>query len=249
MTILDLLNGKTVNYIQVKVLKHINPDQYIVGDRTGLAILNLDSDKRQNIEVGKGLKMVKPSIAEKVITCHPKLSPMKTKALLMDLDSEKMDELELIGKSKKTCTKGTNFQQIEDNYGSTAVIDSVLVYVTTKSRNIDGKYGAYQICNLKDNVGNSSSINLYRQHLNKLVVNKVYTLEKIKKTAINTDSGIRMATTNFTKIKVATQEQIEIFDDVDIADHKITGTCVMFNDLSYYKSCNKHLSRLSEDGC
>ena len=68
MTILDLLNGKTVNYIQVKVLKHINPDQYIVGDRTGLAILNLDSDKRQNIEVGKGLKMVKPSIAEKVIT-------------------------------------------------------------------------------------------------------------------------------------------------------------------------------------
>ena len=31
------------------------------------------------------------------------------------------------------------------------------------------------------------AINLYRQHLNKLVVNKVYTLEKIKKTAINTD--------------------------------------------------------------
>ena len=249
MTILDLLNGKTVNYIQVNVLKQINPDQYIVGDRTGLAILNLDSDKRQNIEVGKGLKMVKPSIAEKVITCHPKFSPMKTKALLMDLDSEKMDELELIGKSKKTCTKGTNFQQIEDNYGSTAVIDRVLVYVTTKSRNIDGKYGAYQICNLKDFDGNSASINLYRQHLNKLEVNKVYTLEKIKKTEINTDSGIRMATTNFTKIKVATQAQIEIFAEVDIADHKITGTCVMFNDLSYYKSCNKHLSRLSDDGC
>ena len=58
-----------------------------------------------------------------------------------------------------------------------------------------------------------------------------------------------MATTNFTKLKVATQEQIEIFAEVDIADHKITGTCVMFNDLSYYKSCNKHLSRLSDDGC
>ena len=60
MTILDLLNGKTVNYIQVNVLKQINPDQYIVGDRTGLAILNLDSDKRQNIEVAKGLKTMKP---------------------------------------------------------------------------------------------------------------------------------------------------------------------------------------------
>ena len=127
MTILELLNGKTVNYIQVNVLKQINPDQVIVGDRTGLAILNLDSDKKQNIEVGKGLKMVKPSVAGKVITCHPKFSPMKTKAMVMDVDSEKFDELELIGKSKTTCTKGTNFQQIEDDYG----YDSLLVYVTT----------------------------------------------------------------------------------------------------------------------
>ena len=79
-------------------------------------------------------------------------------------------------------------------------------------------------------------------------MNKIYTLEKIKKTTIKTDSGVRMSTTNFTKIREASQYQIDLFSNVEIADHKISGVCVMYNDLSYYKTCKKHLTKLGDDG-
>jgi hypothetical protein len=178
MTILKLLKGEHVSFLHVNVLRQINPTQFIVGDKTGMAIMNIDSENTKHIEVGKGLKMVKPSkIEEKVITHHPKFSPMKTKAFQMNVNDAEMDQLELNGKeTKQPVTKGINFNQIQNDYGDNAIINSVLVYVTTKSRTIDGKYGPYQICNIKDYEGSSLTINLYKHNINRLEVNKVYTL-------------------------------------------------------------------------
>ena len=82
MTILKLMNGEKVNFLQLNVLKEINSTQFIVGDQTGMAILTTDHDNAKWIEVGKGLKMVKPAkLDENRITCHPKFCPMKTKSL------------------------------------------------------------------------------------------------------------------------------------------------------------------------
>ena len=248
MSIEKLLKNEKVNFLQVNVLKQINSTQFIVGDNTGMAIMNVDLENVQHIEVGKGLKMVKPSrIEENRITCHPRFHPMKTKAMDMKVDYEKMDEMELSGKTTTPDTAGITFNQIENDFGDNAIINSVLVYITTKSRIIDGKYGSYQICNIKDTEGSSLTINLYKQNIDRLEVNKVYTLEKIKKTTIKTDSGVRMSTTNFTKIRNASQYQIDLFSNVQIADHKISGVCVMFNDLSFYKTCKKHLTKLGDD--
>ena len=150
MTILKLLNGEKVNCIHVNVLKEINSTQFIVGDNTGMAIMTIESKDQKYIEVGKGMKMVKPSkVEENVIAFHPKFSPMKTKALPMEVDYDKMEELELSGLKATPVIKGINFNQIETDYGDNAVIESVLVYVTTASRMIDGKYGPYQICNIR----------------------------------------------------------------------------------------------------
>ena len=57
-----------------------------------------------------------------------------------------------------------------------------------------------------------------------------------------------MATTNFTKIHNATPDQNDVFKDVKIADKKIDGTCIMFTDLNYYRSCKKDLTKIDEDG-
>ena len=250
MTILKLLNGENVNFLQVNVLKEINSTQFIVGDRTGMAIMIIASNDSKSIEIGKGLKMVKPSKVEKdVITSHPKFSPMKTKAFPMDVDNEKMEELETKGVKKSQANRGINFNLIETDYGDNAVIDNVLAYVASASRIIEGKYGPYQICNIIDYEGGSLAINLYKSNINKLEVNQIYKLEKIKKTTIKTDSKLRMATTNFTKIVEATQNDIDLFADVEIADNKIEGVCIMFNDLNYYKTCKKHMNKLEDDGC
>ena len=144
MSIKKLLNNEKVNFLQVNVLKQIHSTQFIIGDNTGMAIMNVDLENTKQIEVGKGLKMVKPSrIDENLITCHPKFHPMRTKALDMKVNYEKMDELELSGKKTTSVTKGITFNQIENDYGDNAIINSVLVYVTTQSRIIDGKFGQY----------------------------------------------------------------------------------------------------------
>ena len=189
MNIAQLMSGAKVNCIQVNVLKRINSTQIIVADNTGLAIMNLTSDEKQ-IEIGKGLKIAKPSVQGNIISSHPLINPMKTKAMQIQVDKKKLQELEHSAKSQITSNNGVNFVTIEKDFGSNAMIDSVLVYVTTKSRLIEGKYGSYQICNLKDTDGNSSSINLYKQNINKLDVNSIYILENIKKTSIKTDNGI-----------------------------------------------------------
>ena len=89
---------------------------------------------------------------------------------------------------------------------------------------------------------------MYKQHVDKLEPNQVYVLHKVKKTMIKTDTGIRMATTNVTKVHEATPDQIDVFSDVKFADKKIHGVCLMFNDFSYYRSCKKHLTKIDEDG-
>ena len=61
MTIFQLLKGEKVNFLQVNVLKQISLTHYIVADKTGLAIMSTDEQANQFIEIGKGLKMVKPS--------------------------------------------------------------------------------------------------------------------------------------------------------------------------------------------
>ena len=250
MTIVKLLSGEKVNFLEVNVLKEINSTQFIVGDRTGLALLTIDVSATKFVEVGKGLKMVKPThVEEKVIAAHPKFSPMKAKAIQMDVNYEDIDTFEAMNiKIAAPQQKGLNFKQVEADYGETAVIDQVLAYVTSASKKIDGKYGPYQICNLVDYEGSQISINLYKSHLNKLEVNKVFKLEKIKKTTIQTDTKLRMATTNFTKIVEATPSEVELFSDVKIADKKLEGICIMFNNLSCYTTCTRHLSKLNEHG-
>ena len=105
------------------------------------------------------------------------------------------------------------------------VINEVIGYVTTTSRIIDGKFGSYQICNLVDYDGNSLAINLYKSNINRLEINNIYKLEKIKKTTIKSDNDkLRMATTIFTKITDVTYSEATLFSDVKIADEKIKGS-------------------------
>ena len=126
--------------------------------------------------------MMKPSLGkDKLITSHPKLSPMKTRSLQITVSQADMDKLVKKIEKNNPVDKGISFKQIERDHGDNALIDTMLVYITTKSRVIDGKFGEYQICNMVDHEGTTFSINLYKQHVDKLEPNQVYVLQKVKK--------------------------------------------------------------------
>ena len=122
------------------------------------------------------------------------------------------------------------------------------MYVTYKSRIIEGKFGNYQICNLKDCEGRSGTINLYKYNIDKLEISKIYKIERIKKTAIKSDHGPRLATTNFTKITDVTEAKAAVFAHVQLGDKRVKGQCILFSDLLSYKACTKHNTKLDTSG-
>ena len=251
MTIKDLLKGEQVNVLQLNILKAIDQKTFVVGDATGLAVMHFDEKPTMGcVEEGKGIKLLKPKkIDEETIACHPKFEPMKTKALAMKVNQKKVDEMATKAMQATPVDRGIAIQDIIDSFAEHSIIQNILAIVTSVSREIEGKYGSYQICNLRDCNGTASSINLYKTNIGKLETHKIFRITKIKKTAINTQSGIRLACTNYTTIVEATSSEAELFKDTKLADKKFEGTCLMFNNFSYYKSCSKHLTKIDNNQC
>ena len=239
MTLLQLLNNEKVNWVQVNIIKQINTTNYIVGDASCVSIMTIpeDSGYEKYVEVGKGIKLVKPQrIAEKHISCHPKFSPMKSRPQKININQVEVETLASSVIIKPPRSNETSFSKINTDYDYNTVINTVVMYVTSKLKIINGKYINYQICNLKDCEGGSGTINLYKYNIDKLEISKIYKIERIKKTAIKSDHGPRLATTNFTKITDVTEAKAAVFAHVQLGDKRIKGECILFSDLLCYKA-------------
>ena len=80
MTIKQLLDGVKVSWIHVNVIEQLSPTHFIVGDGTGLAIMEIDPSNVKHVEVGQGMKLAKPNkVSEDEISSDKKFTPMKTK--------------------------------------------------------------------------------------------------------------------------------------------------------------------------
>ena len=183
MTIRELLKGEQVNVLQLNILKEIDPKIFIVGDATGLAVLHFNEKPQIGcVEEGKGIKLLKPKKKDdQTIACHPKFEPMKTKAMVMKVNQAKVDEMAPEARQANPVDPGIAIQDIIDSFTEHSLIQNILAIVTSVSREIEGKYGSYQICNLRDCNGTASSINLYKTNVGKLEIHKVYRITKIKK--------------------------------------------------------------------
>ena len=105
-------------------------------------------------------------------------------------------------------------------------IENVTVKVITASRVISTNKGKYQICNIKDSTGNTSSINLYSNNLNTLTPFKIFSIANLRKGEVtkNEETKMRLHTTNFTKIDAGTLDDVINFKDVGNGDDTVTGT-------------------------
>ena len=72
------------NTMTVTVVKKISAERYIIGDKSCLAILELQQ-KGKEMKVDSGIKLIKPiRVNEKTLRCNPSFLPAKT------LDYEKL---------------------------------------------------------------------------------------------------------------------------------------------------------------
>ena len=250
MTIQKLLDGIKVNWMQINVIEQVSKNQYIVGDDTGLAIMEIASDHEKHIEVGQGIRLIKPEkIQADVIKGHDKFSPMKTKPIpLSIIDEKKLRKLRKTPKAAPQKVDYIDFDKIISDYEENSIVSKTLVCVVSVSRLIDGKFGNYRICNIRDKSGQALTLSLYDPHVEKLQDDTVYRLTKLKKSILKNDGLTRLNTTKYTQIDRVSQEEEELFQGIQVADSVIEGCCVMYSNYSSYSACPKHYTKLDEDG-
>ena len=114
------------------------------------------------------------------------------------------------------------------------------------SRKIDGSNGPYKISTITDSDNYRAEMNLYEPHLEKLIVGKIYKLDKIKKIIIG--NKMRLCAVKFTTICEITDAKIEeSFNDVKLGQHRATGTVEGIVDINFYQSCKTHLCKVDAD--
>ena len=80
MAIQILIDGVKLTWIHVNVIEELSPSRFIVGDRTGLAIMEIAPGHEKHVEIGQGIRLLKPNkITEDEISFDNKFTPMKTK--------------------------------------------------------------------------------------------------------------------------------------------------------------------------
>ena len=247
MTIKQLMDGVKVNWIQLTIIEEVTATKFIVGDSTGIAIMEIPEEFCKHIEVGKGVKLVKPSkLATDQITCDKRFNPMRTKAIRIDdPDQKKIELLKKLIASDVQLHDDTKFLDIENAHVNT-IIDKVVVYVTTVSRPIESMFGYYRICNLRDQSRDSMIVNMYSPHVDKLESNEVYVMKKLKKITMKTDETTRLVTSKHSQIRKGSEAEKELFKNVQIAEKVVQGNCIMFTNLSSYNACVKHLIKLDQ---
>ena len=248
-----LKDGKLkTSMLTVKMVKSINSQSCIIADKSSVAILDIHEtpDHARNMQTGCWYKLIKCQKSDgRTIKLNKVFKPVKTqvKEDIEDISAE-IDELEKSLSDKASAKKYEDIQTIK-NKPNQSKIEKITVKVTSKSRVISTGKGNYQICNIKDAKGDTTSIKLYSNYLDKLEQYKIFTITNLKKGEVtqNDERKMRLHTTNFTKIEVGTMEDTINFQHIGNGDESITGMVIGFGDIVVYQSCKAHFKKLDDD--
>ena len=253
-TIQSLLqDGKLkTSMITVKLVKEISANSYIIADKTMVALLDISDapSHGKNLSNGSWYKLIKCQKGDQ--------NTIKTNKLFKPVRSTIKQELTSISsqvkKLEKTIASSAGSKKYEDFQNlskkpNQSKIDKITVKAITKSRVINTDKGNYQICNIKDSSGNTTSINLYSKYLNSLEPFKIYSITNLRKAEVNKDDTkkMRLHTTNFTKVEIGTLEDSLNFQNIGNGDKYITGEVIGCGDYTPYQSCKLHFKKLDEN--
>ena len=238
--------------LTVKLIKQIDELSYIITDKSMVAILDIHDNPTHGkyMQIGLWYKLIKCQRSDSsTIKTNTTFKPVKTQVKKDIEDTSAEAEKLALSLNAKASTK--NYQNLETilKMPNHTKIDRLTVKVITKSRIISTDKGNYQICNIKDAQGDTTSLNLYSNYLNKLEQFKIYTIMNLRKGEVtkNEETKLRLHTTGYTKIEDGTMEDSVNFKDIGNADETITGMVIGIGEITFYQSCKLHYKKLDED--
>ena len=251
----EFLKNETLpgNTMTVTVVKRISAERYIVGDKSCLAILELQQ-KGKEIKVDSGVKLIKPiRVSEKTLRCNPSFLPAKT----FDYEKLKPSAIE-IQEIEKELEDSKDDAPLEETItlesitkmAPNTIIPKATFFVVRNSRIIQTPNGQYQICGLKDIEGQKMTINLYDKFIDKFEIGKVMTATNLKKFNLKKNGQYepRLQTTRATKLTEASPKERDAFKSTSIADNSVEGTILGFCNINCYSSCTAHWNKIDNEG-
>ena len=238
--------------VNVKVFKKLSDNMFIIVDDTGHALL----ETNQELEEGIVYKLLKPKCVNKIFEANPKLKILKTKIKLQTkaltkMEIKKYQDLVASFQPKVTTEKKAdmnNFTKCEASNGN-ANIEMLTVLIVSKSGDIEGKYGKYNIVTAKDCNGNKNSINIYHDKTKIVNIEKLLTFTALKKTPYKQDNADYHRLATVWNTRIFESKEANEFKDVLLGDEKCIGIVLGYQDLKTYESCIKCSSKLAEDFC
>ena len=230
-----------VSVLDIKVIKKISDDSYIVGDEKDHVVLVSDQSLTDNAVY----RLIKPSYDDMKLRKNPKYGVVKLERQIKTKDLKKEDEEKLSAGIKKTGEMSSNkisndFESV-DALGVGSLTAEIKLMVVNKSSLIAGKFGKYRIVTCKDIKGKKNSLNLYRKLVDMVNVGEIYVFTKIKVSDFKKedDDFNRIGTTFSSRITKASQQDKQLFEDakVMLCDSVVKGTIIGISELNIYESC------------
>ena len=249
----DLKKGKAqkVNVIEIKVLRKVSDEHYIVADETAHALLVSD----QNLKEGSAYKLIKPSYENSELRKSPKFAAIKVERNIKTKELKPEDEKVLTASmkhdEKQMNSKIVNDFASVDGLGVGSITEEITLMVVKISSIINGRYGTYRIVTCKDIKNKKNSINLYRNLQNVVEVGEVYIFTKLKVNNFKKEDEdfFRLGTTYASRIVKNGRQGKEEFEKagVMIGDQKVDGTIIGISEVNVYEACENCWCKVDEE--
>ena len=240
--------------LDVKIHKKLSDTMYIAVDNTAHIALSTNQDLQESLTY----KLLKPKLNKSVLEANPKFKLLKTKVklnakVLNKTEMKAYEEfIELENKRPSTTNHKNlnNFSKFEALCNETKS-EKLTLLIVSKSSDIDGKYGKYNIVTAKDCNGEKNSIAIYHDKQKVVCAQKVLTFTTLKKTTFKPSDAAfhRLATVWNTRIFEAKQDEVFVFQNILLGDEKVEGLILGYEDFVIYESCIKCSTKLLEDFC
>ena len=235
-----LLDDK-IGVLDIQVVKKINEDSYIVGDKKDHLILVSD----QSLQTGSAYRLIKPSYSDMTLRTNAKFAAIKLENKITTKALKKEDEEILRAKMTVPENSVNNRVQTDfglvDSLGVGGIADDIKLMVVQKSSIIQGKFGNYRIVTCKDIKNQKNNLNLYRNLQDMVDVGEIYKFTNLKVSNYKReeDEFNRIGTTVSTRIIKGSADDIKEFKDakVTVGEHIVKGTIIGISDLNTYQSC------------
>ena len=242
--------------LRIKVISK-QSENFIIGDKSGLAIFLAPNDAFKNMEEGKCYAILKPTkIDDHTVTANEKYRPITIDPFSFEPRKTDLNKLRTLLKSTEDNqiieTKNRKIESFEDlkKLEPNIEIKAINAKIISISRDISGQYGTYNIAQLKDLSSAKMDLNIYKRQLKmQLKVGEIFELQNLKITQYTKDSKLikRLATSPRSTCKKPSNDIIVLFENVSLGDKREKAKVVAVEDIFPYTSCSKCWKKTHED--